>query len=190
MLFANIVGGAAFFAAAAVAHPLAEAAAFLSTNPNLEISKLVINDTATGKTLLSFSVKNPEPLASQSVAECRGEWDHTKKDWPVSNQALRCDKSQTITWFIDSWTSARDFVVGVQDRFDDPSVGKDPYDRVTTFSKFIVNETYVHYDSPVSEAGSTGSTAPTALTESSESISGTQIPDQMIYAPVYAVSAK
>ncbi|KAM3422916.1 hypothetical protein BST61_g399 [Cercospora zeina] len=156
----------------------------MAENPNLEITELVINSTANGNTMLQFNVQNPEPLAANGIAECRGEWDTTKQDWPISGEALTCDNSTSMTWYIDSWTSAMNFVINIQDRFDDPSVGKPPYDRMTTFSKAIINETVVSYASDT-PAGNTnaGTDAPP------ESISGSQLPDITIYAVVYAVSA-
>ncbi|KAF2216490.1 hypothetical protein CERZMDRAFT_116434 [Cercospora zeae-maydis SCOH1-5] len=130
----------------------------MADNPNLEITELVINSTAQGNTTLQFSVTNPEPLAANGAAECKGDWSTTKQDWPISGSALTCDNSTTMTWYIDSWTDAMNFVVNIQDRFDDPSVGTPPYDRMTTFSKAIVNDTVVSYTTDT-QAGDTNAQA-------------------------------
>lgn len=55
------------------------------------------------------------------------------------------------------------------------SIGKDPYDRVTVFARAIVNTTFVQYDSEDLAA---------------DPVSGSQIANTTIYAPIYAVAAK
>ncbi|GIZ46681.1 hypothetical protein CKM354_000979900 [Cercospora kikuchii] len=218
MLFSAAATAIALLASAVAAVPAS--LTNMADNPNLEISQLVVNSSATGNTLLQFNVKNPEPLAAKSIAVCRGEWNSVKKDWPVSGKALRCEKSQSVTFYIDSWTDATNFVIAIQDRFKDHSIGEPPYDRMTTFSKATVNSSVVSYDnkdekpdaSQGTNAGTTAGTkegtgtgtgtgtnagagatanapADTQAKGSSDSVSGTQMPDVIIYAAVYAVSA-
>ncbi|EMF15646.1 uncharacterized protein SEPMUDRAFT_147471 [Sphaerulina musiva SO2202] len=175
MLFMSAISSLALLVSTVAAYPLAQAEAVVTENPNLEITSLVVNDTTTGNTLLTFNVTNPEPLANQAVANCTGSWSHEAKDWPSSAQSLRCDNSDTMTWYIDSWTSARDFVIAVQDRYTDPDIGEAPYDRVTVFTKATINATYVAYSSNDLAA---------------DPISGSQIANTTIYAPIYAIAAK
>ncbi|CAK1362169.1 hypothetical protein CB0940_02547 [Cercospora beticola] len=219
MLFSAATTAIALLASTVAAVPAS--LTIMADNPNLEISQLVVSSSATGNTLLQFNVKNPEPLAAKGTAVCRGEWDSVKKDWPISGKALRCDKSQSVTWYIDSWTDATNFVIAIQDRFKDHSIGEPPYDRMTTFSKATINASVVSYDNqdekPDASQGTTSGTnaagtkagtgtgtgtgtnagagatanAPvdTQAKGSSDSVSGTQMPDTIIYAAVYAVSA-
>jgi hypothetical protein len=138
MLFTSVIGSLALLLSSVAASPVALAVA---DNPSLEITGLVINDTSTGMTLLKFNVSNPESLADQDVAVCNGTWNHQLQNWPVGAKSVcdaeplplstrriltlclqaRCTNSETFTWFMDSWTSARQFTIAIQDRFDDPS---------------------------------------------------------------------
>ena len=86
MLFSAAATAIALLASTVAAVPVS--LTNMADNPNLEISQLVVNSSATGNTLLQFNVKNPEPLAAKGTAVCRGEWDSNKKDWPVSGKAV------------------------------------------------------------------------------------------------------
>lgn len=88
MLFMSAISSLALLVSTVAAYPLAQAEAVVTENPNLEITSLVVNDTTTGNTLLTFNVTNPEPLANQAVANCTGSWSHEAKDWPSSAQSV------------------------------------------------------------------------------------------------------
>lgn len=111
----------AILASMAAAWPAASVArrADLAENPPFQITNLSIGSTKDGKTSLSYTVTNPEPLANGATAECSTSWNTAEKNWPRNDKDVKCGNS-LFDFHIESFNSEKDFVVGLQHRFNDP----------------------------------------------------------------------
>ena len=68
----SLISSLAVLGATALAHPH-QARAEQSENPDLEITKLVIDKVESGNTTISFQLYNPDTLSGAN-ATCNGTW--------------------------------------------------------------------------------------------------------------------
>ncbi|KAE9989979.1 hypothetical protein EG327_001990 [Venturia inaequalis] len=93
------------------------------------VNTLAVGNSAEGKFTLSFLVKDPEPLAP-TTATCGTTW--TGPAFPT--QWIPCE-TNSVDFKLNSFKDIEDFEIQVKHSYRDPSVGKPPQDKVTTFAQ-------------------------------------------------------
>ncbi|EME47916.1 hypothetical protein DOTSEDRAFT_69745 [Dothistroma septosporum NZE10] len=138
MRVTSLVSSLALLGVTSCAHPHHRARAAQSGNPDLEITKLIIDRVRNGNTTISFRLYNPDPLSGAN-ATCTSTWVSTTKGNPQGDYEL-CGESK-FAWAFDTYNDINNFTLNVEDRFTDPAVGDPPYDQVTVFGIAIFNKT-------------------------------------------------
>ncbi|KAM0713722.1 hypothetical protein Q7P37_010684 [Cladosporium fusiforme] len=113
-------------------------------NP-FQLSNLTLERKEADDVTLSFDIYNPDPLAD-SRTTCSSSWAYGTSGWPT--EVYESCEDTSFGWHLTDFESwAKGFTLEVKSTFQDPSVGKPPYDRVTIFGIAVYDDSVISCES-------------------------------------------
>ncbi|KAK3115403.1 hypothetical protein LTR53_005301 [Teratosphaeriaceae sp. CCFEE 6253] len=134
-----------------------------------QVTHLSIQAVKSANTTIKFTVYDPDPLTN-ATQSCTAIWTTGSGGYPKGSYKT-CGNS-TFAWNMYAYTNMQHFVLGLEHKFKDPSIGNPPYDQIITFGKGNVTSADLVCTAVGGWAGCE------------------QPRDQTIRAPIYAVTAK
>ncbi|KAK3725343.1 hypothetical protein LTR37_000313 [Vermiconidia calcicola] len=99
-----------------------------------EVTNTTIDKVPGGNVTIAFTVYNPDPLAANATEVCTGSWATGTRGFETERYT-QCGGNGTFAWNMAQFDSIESFVLNIEHRFHDPSVGDPPYNYVTNFGR-------------------------------------------------------